>query len=166
MCSPIAFMIASTVVGAAGQMYSASAQANAAEYSAKVNQQNAILADQRAKDAIERGQLEEERKKREGTAIRKQQEAGFAASNLDTGYGSPLDIILSSAMAADLDAAMIRSSAEREAEDFEQQAWNYRSQSSLDMAQAKSAKTGGIFAAAGTVMSGGASIFKYKAGTA
>ncbi len=144
-------------------MYAASAQANAAEFSAEINQQNAVLADRRARDAIERGQLEEARKKAEGTAIRKKQEASFAAANIDTGYGTPLDIILSSAMAADMDAAIIRSNAEREAEDYEMQAHNYRSQAAQDKASASGARVGGLFSAAGTVLGGYSSYYKYKA---
>lgn len=166
MCDPVTLMIAGAVTNVAGQLYAADAAADAANYSAQVNEQNAILADRRAKDAIERGQLEEERKKREGTALRKQQEASFTAANLDTGYGSPLDVIMSSAAEAELDAAIIRMNAEREAEDYEIQAVNYRNQATLDRSQAKSAKAGGIFAAAGTVIDGGAGIFKYQASIA
>ncbi len=166
MCDVATMLIASTVVGAAGQVYTASANANAAEYSAEVNQQNAILADRRATDAIERGQMEEERKKREATLLRKGQEASFAASNIDTGYGTPLDIITSSAMAADLDAAIIRSNAEREAEDYEIQSVNYRNQSSQDKTTAKGARVGGLIGAAGVALNGGAGIFKYRASTA
>lgn len=166
MCDATTLMIVSTVTSVAGGLYQASASANAANYQAQINEQNAILADRRAKDAIERGQMEEERKKREGSLLRKQQEASFAAANIDTGYGSALDIITSSAFAAELDAAIIRSSAEREAEDFEVQAVNFRNQAQQDRYSAKGAKIGGLFGAVGTALDGGAGIFKYKASIA
>ncbi len=159
MCDPVTLTIASTVVGVAGTLYQADASANAAEYSAQVNEQNAQLADRRAKDAIERGQMEEERKKREATLLKKQQEASFSAANIDIGYGSPLDFITSSAMDAQMDAAMIRMNAEREAEDLENEAVNFRNQANLDRAEAKGAKMGGIFSAAGTALTGGARAF-------
>lgn len=164
MCDVTTMLIASTVVGTAGTLYSASANAAEMEYQADISQRNAVLADRRARDAIERGQIEEERKKREGTLLRKQQEASFAAANIDTGYGSALDVITSSAMAAQLDAAMIRANAEREAEDFEQQGWNYRQQAGSQRAGARGARIGGLFSAAGTALDGGAGVFRYRAG--
>lgn len=164
MCDVMTMMIASTVMGVGGAIQQGKAQAQAYTYSAEVNQQNAILADRRARDAIERGQMEEERKLREGTMLRKEQTARLAAANIDAGYGSPLDIITSSAMAAELDAAIIRSNAEREAEDYQTQALNYRNQSKQDRRSARGARAGSIFAAAGIAMDGGAGAFKYRAG--
>jgi len=166
MCDLTTMMIASTVVGAAGSMYQASAAANAASAQAKVNEQNAILAKRRAEDAINRGQLEENRKLQEGTLLRKQQEASFAAANIDTGYGSALDVIVASAWGAEQDAAIIRSNAEREAYDYEVQAWNYKNEAAANKASAKGAMIGGLFSTMGTVLDGGASIFKYKASVA
>lgn len=165
MCEPTTLMIASAVAGVGGQLYAGAAKANAYEAEAKINSQNAILADRRAKDAIERGQFEEERKKREATLLRKEQENSFAAANIDFGFGSALDIITSSAMAAQMDASIIRMNAEREAEDYEMQASNQRNSASMNKAAAGNARIGSIFAAAGTALDGGASVFKYKAAT-
>jgi len=165
MCEPTTLMIASAVVGVGSTLYAGAAQANAYEAEAKINAQNAILADRRAKDAIERGQFEEERKKREGTLLRKEQENSFAASNIDFGFGSALDIITSSAMAAQMDASIIRMNAEREAEDFEMQAHNQRNSQSMNKSAASGARIGSIFAAAGTALDGGAGVFKYNAAT-
>jgi len=165
MCDPVSLMVASTVASVGGQLYQGSANAAAAEYNAEVNQQNAILADRRAKDAIERGQMEEERKKREATMLMKQQEGSMAASGLDTSFGSPLDIITSSYAAAQMDAAIIRANAEREAEDFGVQAQNQRSQSRMNRMTASSARTGALLGAAGTALDGGAGVFKYRAET-
>jgi len=157
-------MIASTVASVGGTMYQSSANAAAAEYNAEVNQQNAILADRRAKDAIERGQMEEERKKREATILKKQQEGSMAAAGLDTSYGSPLDIITSSYAAAQTDAAIIRANAEREAEDFGVQAQNQRSNARMNRMTASNARTSGMISSVGVALDGGAGIFKYKAG--
>lgn len=163
MCDATTLMIASTVVGVGGQVIQAQAQSDAYEYQAQVDRQNAILADRRAKDAIERGQLEEERAKREATALRKQQEASFSAANIDTSFGTPLDVIISSAMQGEQQAAIIRANAEREAEDFTMGAHSSRSQAALNQSSARNATTGGLFASVGTALDGGAGVFEYQA---
>jgi hypothetical protein len=165
MCDIVSALSAvSTAVSAFGAIQQAGAQAAAAEYRAKIDDQNAELAQRRAQDALERGQLEEEQKKREGTMIRKAQESSFAAANIDTGYGSPLDIITSTQTAVDMDAAIIRANAEREVEDFETQGVNFQNQSTLNRAEARNARSAGLFNAAGIALSGGAGIFRYRAG--
>ena len=164
MCDiTMALMATSIAVGAAGSMYQADAQAKAAKYQAQVNEQNAILAQRRAKDAMDRGQIEEARKKEEGSKLESLQKASFAAANIDMSYGSPLDVITSTAAEAQLQAATIRANAEREAEDYEQQGYNSRSSAGMNRARAKNAKTAGMIGTAGTVLSGGAGVFKYRA---
>lgn len=165
MCDPVsALMAVGTAVSVVGGIQQGKAAQAAANQQAQMNQQNAILSDRRAKDALERGALEEERKLREATMLRKEQEASFAASNLDTGYGTPLDVITATDMAARLDADIIRASAEREAEDFELEANNYRNQASLSVAEGRNAKRASQIGAIGTIASGGSGIFKYRAG--
>lgn len=164
MCDVTTALIASTVVAGAGQLYQADAQSNAARFNAQVNRQNAVLADRRARDAIERGQLEEERKKREGTLLRKQQEASFSAGNIDFNFGSPLDFITSSATAVQMDASIIRANAEREAEDFQTQGVNARNQASLNRSQSRGARIGGLFSTAGTVLNGGVGVLRHREG--
>jgi hypothetical protein len=148
-------MIASTVISGASQLYQADAAANAAEYNAQLNDQNAKLALRRADDALERGQAEEEKAKRQSTLNREAQEASFTAANLDTGYGSPLDVIIATTTAGEMEAATVRANAEREAEDFEAESVNFRNAAQMNRFEAKNAKRGG--------MDGGAGILKYNA---
>lgn len=155
-------MVASTAVSAVGSIMAGNAQAASAEYNARIAGQNAIYAEQRAKDALERGQIEEERVRKEGTLVRKGQEARYGAANIDVGFGSPLDAIISSATQAELDALTIRSNAAREAEDYEKEAWNYRSGATLARMEGKAAKKAGVIGAFGSVLSGGAEIYKYR----
>lgn len=162
MCGPQILLIGATIASAAGALYAGDAQAAAAEYNAKIMGQNAIFADQRAKDALERGRLEEERVRREGTLVRKGQEARYGAAGIDLAYGSPLDAIISSATQAELDALTIRENANREAEDHDKEAWSYRANASLAKAEAKSAKIAAAVGAIGSVLSGGAEVYKYK----
>lgn len=165
MCDPVsALMAVGSAISVVGGIQQGNAAQQAANAQAQMNQQNALIADRRAKDALERGALEEERKLREATMMRKEQEASYAASNIDTGYGSPLDVITSTDMAMRLDADIIRASAEREAEDFELQANNFRNQSSLNIAEGRNAKTASRIGAVSSAVSGGAGVFKYRAG--
>lgn len=163
MCSPTMLLVASTVASVGGQVYATTQANKAKDYNAAVATQNAQIADMRAKDAIERGQLEEEQALREGTALRKQQEAGFAAGSIDAGYGSPLDIIVATAANTEIDASIVRANAEREAEDFEFQATNYRNEAAMQRAS-KTGPLGMLFGAAGTALSGASSISRYRSG--
>lgn len=166
MCGVQALMIGSTILSGVGTVMSGNAAAASANYNAAIQTQNAVYADQRAKDALARGQDEEERVRREGTLIRKGQEARYGAAGIDLAYGSPLDAIISSATQAELDALTVRENKNREAEDFEKEAWSLRAGASLSRAEAKSSKRAGLVAGIGNVLSGGAEVYKYRAGLA
>lgn len=164
MCSVTALMIAGTALSAGSAIQQGQAASDAAEFNAKVNEQNAILADRRAKDAIERGKLAEEKAKRRSTIQQRQQEASFSASNLDIGFGSPLDVLVATATAGEMEAATTRANAEREAEDFQVQGVNSRNNAKLNKQSARNARTAGIFNAAGAAVDGGSGVLKYRAG--
>jgi hypothetical protein len=166
MCGVTALMIGSTLLSAVGSVAQGNAQAASAEYNAQIAGQNAIYADARAKDALERGQLEEERVRREGTLVRKGQEARYGAAGIDLAYGSPLDAIISSSTQAELDALTVRANTNREAEDFEREAFSYRANADLSRMEGKNAKRAGFISAVGSVLSGGAGVYKYKQGLA
>jgi hypothetical protein len=156
-------MIGSTIISGIGQVMAGNAAAAAANYNAQIAGQNALFAEERAKDALERGHLEEERVRREGTLVRKGQEARYGAAGIDVGYGSPMDAIISSATQAELDALTVRENANREAEDFEREAWSYRSGAELSKAEARNARTAGLIGGIGSVLSGGTEIYRYRA---
>jgi hypothetical protein len=166
MCGVTALMIGSTLLSGVGSIMQGNAAAASANYNAEIAGQNAIFAEQRAQDAIDRGQLEEERVRREGTLVRKAQEARYGAAGIDLAYGSPLDAIISSSTQAELDALTVRSNAAREAEDFDREAWNYRSSANMSRMEGKNAKRAGLIGGIGSVLDGGASIYKYRAGQA
>ena len=164
MCDLVSMMVASTALSGVSSVMQGQADAAAANYNAKIQAQNAIFADQRAEDARLRGQLEEQRVREQGNLVRKGQEARWGASGLDMGFGSPLDVIVASATRAELDAMTVRENTEREVEDFEREAWSLRAGSSMSKAEARNAKTAGALGAVGSVLTGGAGIYKYKAG--
>lgn len=155
-----ALLIGSTLIGGYAQIQAGNAQAAAANYNAQVAEMNATLADRAAKDALERGAAEEQRKRMEVAAIQGRQRAAMAANGVDLTFGSPLDALVDTATLGELDALTIRRNAAREAYDYETQGVNYRSDATLSRMNASAAKTGGYLGAAGTVLGGGAKAYQ------
>jgi len=114
--------IASLAIGAyqtyrAGKAAKKQGEANqaAADSSAELFDFNAAIATTQAKDAVARGAEEESRFR---VGVRGQigaQRAGFAAGNIDVGYGSAADVQADVAYLGELDALTIRNNAAREA---------------------------------------------------
>lgn len=155
--------IGSAVVGGIGQIQQGQAQAAAARYQAQVGEMNAQLADRRARDALERGQLEEQKKRQEAAAIRSRQVAAMSANGVDTSFGSPLETLIDTATMGELDALTIRTNANRESYDFKVDAVNKRAGAELARANARSAEAGGYLSALGTVLGGASNAYsKYK----
>ncbi|HEY7824469.1 MAG TPA: hypothetical protein VIG24_16630 [Acidimicrobiia bacterium] len=153
-------MIASTVVSAGAAVQQGNAAAASGRYNAQVAEMNATLADRRAKDAIERGAVEEQQKRAEVAQLQGRQKAAMAANGVDLTFGSPLDTLVDTAVLGDLDALTIRQNSAREAYDFNVQGMNSRADATLSRANARSAKTGGYLNAGATVLGGGASAYK------
>ena len=143
-------------MGGIGQIQQANAQAAASRYNAQIAEMNATLADRRARDAILRGQEEEQRKRAEIAQLQGRQRAAMGANNVDLGFGSPLDTLVDTAVMGELDALTIRRNAAREAYDFNVQGVNQRAQAGLDRMNASAARSGGMIGAVGTVLGGGA----------
>lgn len=155
MCDvTMALAIGSTLIGAVGQVQQAQATAKANRYNAQVQNMNAKLADRQAKDAIERGQLEEQRKRQDVARIEGAQKASLAANGVDVTFGSPLDTLVDTAVAGELDALTIRTNSYREAYEHKVDAANKRAGAQLSMMSANSASAGGYLGAAGTILGG------------
>ncbi len=162
MCDlTMALMVGSTLVGAAGQVQQAQATAKANRYNAQIQDMNANLADRQARDAIERGHLEEQRKRQEVARIKGAQTAAMAANGVDLTFGSPLDTLVDTAVAGEIDALTIRSNSYREAYDHNVDAVNKRAGATLSRMSASAASTGGYLNAAGTILGGGAKAASY-----
>jgi len=149
-----ALTIGSTLLGAAGAIQQGQATATASRYTAQVQEMNATLAERKAKDALERGALEEQRKRQEVAQIRGKQTAAMAANGVDLSFGSPLDTIVDTAVMGEMDALTIRTNANRESYDFRTEAVNQRAGASMSRAQADNAITGSYLNAGGTVLAG------------
>lgn len=163
MCDLVTIaMIGSTVMGGVSAVQQGNAAAASANYNAQVAEMNAGISDQNARDALERGKLEEQQKRQEIAAITGRQKASMAANGIDIGFGSPLDTLVDTAMLGEIDALTIRSNAAREAYGYKVDGANGRADAVLSRANAKSAKTGGYLSAFGTVLGGAADTYKYR----
>lgn len=133
---------ANTAVSFLGQRKQANATEAQGAYEAAADRQNAGLADQQAADAIARGSIEENRQRLVTRHEIGSTRAGLAASGVDIGSGSALDVQGSEAAIGELDALTIRNNAAREA-------WGYNVDAIKDRQAAKLAEMGGKNAAAG-----------------
>lgn len=145
--------VASGVVGGISAVQSGNAKAAQYEYQAKVAQNNAKIAETNAAQERQSG-LEEARLQRIKTlqTIGSQQ-AGLAAGNVDITSGTALDTIEDTATMGELDALMIEYNAERQAQNYEQTAANYRNQANLDYMASRNASKEGKYNAWSTALS-------------
>ena len=145
MCEPTTWLlIASTVIGAAGQASQGAAAKKAAEANAKVQ---TIMAN----DALERGKAAEASQRRKTAALKGKQAAMFGASGGEINTGSSLEILADTAQFGELDALRIRSNAEREA-------FGFLSAAAISTAQGKNAQTSANLSAFGTVLGGAGAV--------
>lgn len=164
MCDLVtALMVGSTVISGAGAIQQGNAAEASGRYNAQVATMNAKIADQNARDALERGKIEEQQKRQEIAMLTGRQRAAMAANGVDITYGSPLDTIVDTAMLGEIDALTIRSNAAREAYGYKVNAANSRADATLSLANGKSAKTAGYLSAGGTILGGAGDAYKYRA---
>lgn len=137
MCTPVLALTAASTAMAGYGMYQQQRAANdAARFNAQVGQVQAT-------QAQERGTAEEEQLRLQSAQLRGRQRVALAATGVDLGKGSALDVISDTAALTALDAATIRRNT---ANEF----WGYQSQAALD----KSATGSPVLTAAPTVLGG------------
>jgi hypothetical protein len=140
-----------SAVGGVGQGYAA---AGAANYNAKMAQNNAAVAEQNANFA---GAVGEENVGAAGAKTKAQVAAITAnqgASGVSVGSGSNVDVRESAARVGMLDELNIRSAAARQAYGFQTQAANDLAQSKLDKSEATKDITGGFINAGASILGG------------
>lgn len=161
MCA-IALALIGTAVSAIGQMAAASAQAKAANYQAQIANMNAQIQEENAKSRLDASAREEQQHRLKVAMLRGNQRAAMAANNVDLASGSPLEVLVDTAYAGEMDALSIRKKGADEAYNYRVEAANLRAQSQLYRMEAKSARTGGMLSALGTLAGGfGDAIGKY-----
>jgi hypothetical protein len=150
----LALTAASTLLGAAGAKQQSDASASAARYEAKVQDMNVTLSEQRARDALERGKVEEQQKREQVAQMQSKQRAAMAANGIDVGYGSALDIMVDTATLGEIDALTIRKNSANEAYDYRVDAANGRASASLRRANAANTEAAGNLNAFSTILTG------------
>ena len=138
--------ILGTVVSGASSFMAASANANMAEYNARV-------ADDNAKRSIERSQLEQQDQDYQTKALIGEQLSQQAASGVDVGSGSTKYTRMAAKELGRRDALNVRQAGELEAHDYKTQAVSNRM-------QASAYKTGGAMNLLGSFLDVGSVIGK------
>ncbi len=159
----LALTAISTGVGFIGQMQQQQAQAQAASinqanlnYQAQVQRNNQAMADRQAQDAIQRGRVEEDKRRMLTQQQIGQQQARLAGQGTDL-EGSPTDILGDTAATGELDALTIRSNAAREAWGYRVQATNYGADAALKTSSAANSSYSPNYMGAGASLLAGAS---------
>lgn len=140
----IALMAASTAIQAVGAMEQADQQA-------AIQRRNAEYAKLNAKDAINRGALEQESARTKTAQRMGAQRAAMGASNIETESGTFSDILVDTATAGEKDAQTLRTNALR-------QAWGFESEAEVSLMKADAAETAGFYNAAGSILTGASKI--------
>lgn len=157
----------------AGQAAEKGAQAAArvSESEATLSEYNAGVAALQAKDAIARGVEQESRFRSQVRGAIGTQRAGFAASNVDVGFGSAVDVQADAAYLGELDSLTIRNNARREAWGYEVQSYDLKQRAAISrqggQAQLEAghiAATTANYAALGTIATGTGSLLMQRYG--
>jgi hypothetical protein len=166
MCDPVTLTIAATAVAATGKVVSGVGQAQQYRYQAKVDQQNARLANDQARDSIDNTTLEAQRRYRQLAQTKGAQTASMAANGVDLNFGSAVDLQEDTAMIGAEDVGQIYKGGNERTKGFEINAYNYRSSAAGNKAKARGAIIGSVFEAAGTALAGASQVSRMKAGRA
>jgi hypothetical protein len=160
MCEVISLIagIASAGLGAAGQMQQGQAQKDAADYQAAVDRNNAILSQRQARDAVERGQADQQTQMRKNADAEGRARASYASRGIEGNFGSPLEVMGDMAQFGALDAKTIGINSQREAAQYEAQAMNSNASATLKQQQGNNAQAAAGIGAMGSLISGAGSV--------
>lgn len=126
MCGPVAVGVAMMVAAAA----SAYSQKQQSKYQSQLANYNADVAEKSAKDSINRGNAEADQQRARARQLAGTQAATLAASGVDLGGGTAVDIFSQTAGMGELDALTSVNNAQRQAYGLQAQAAGQRSQAS------------------------------------
>lgn len=153
-----------TAVNAIGQVKAGKAAEKVAKEEASRLEYNAGVADLQAKDALQRGQIEESQFRSEVRGVIGAQRAGFASSGVDVNSGSARDVAVDARRLGEADALQIRKNAEREAFGFRAEAEDLRRSAKVARLGGQAQKSAAYWGAAGSVLGGGGSLLMARYG--
>ncbi|EAY3774991.1 hypothetical protein DL744_00865 [Shigella dysenteriae] len=138
MCNPALAVLAVTVASTAASAYS---QRQQSKYQSAVADQNADIAEAQAQDAVNRGNIEADQRRREmrqraGTAA-----ATMGATGAELSSGTALDVFADNAQFGTLDSLTTVNNAQREAYGYQVQGMNAQAQGAAAQSAGQSAMT-------------------------
>lgn len=145
--------VASGVIGAIGAIQSANASAAAAEYNARVQERNMVIADQNRKQTIDTAEIAASDKRRESRRVLASMRAAYGTSGLDMA-GSPLDVLEDTALEQELDASRISYEGRVRGREGAIQMLGLQEGANLSRMEGAAAKTAGYIGAAGSLVGG------------
>lgn len=151
MCGPAAIPIATMIFTAAAGVQQYESQKAEARYNEAVEKDKARIGDAQAEQALELGNIEEDRQRARVRAAIGSQRVALAANNIDSSSGSALDLIGETAQFGEEDALAIRANAAREA-------WGYKVGANDSRNQAKLTKAAGKNRGTATLLNTGAQV--------
>ena len=138
---------ASGAAGIFGSLFGGAAKADAYKYQSSMAWQNAAIAKQNQKYALDIGEQQAEKAGIAGAAQAGQIKAAQGASGVDVNSGSAKQVQDSQHLVSQMDMATIREKAAKTAYDFSVQATNYENQAKGYSKAASNARTEGILGA-------------------
>jgi hypothetical protein len=138
---------ASGALGIFSSLMGGGAKADAYKYQSSMAWQNAAIAKQNQKYALDIGEQQAEKQGIAGAAQAGQIKVGQAASGVDVNTGSAKEVQTSQHLVSQMDLNTIREKAAKTAYDFSVQATNYENQAKGYSKAASNAKTEGVLGA-------------------
>lgn len=146
--------LGSAAIGAAGAIEQGQAEANAANYNARIAGFNAEQSIRNAQMESEAGSAKAAMQGRETRSAFGSERAHAAGSGLTVNSGSAADVAQSTAELGHLDALTIRNNAAKAAYGYQVQSTNFQNEGELDKMEAKQAKTASYYKAGSTLLGG------------
>jgi len=146
--------LVSTAVQTFGMIRQSSAASAESRYRSGIAANNAIIAEQNAQIALQKGEADIADKRRETRQLIGLQKAQLAAQGFDISQGSSIDILGDTAALGELDVLRIEEDAQNRAANFRHQASGFQAESTLGRFASKNQKTAGTLKATSTLITG------------
>ncbi len=160
MCGLWQGVMAAQLIGSVTQAFGAyqmgQSQSAEAKYRAQIAANNAVIADQNAEAALDKGRAESAEERRRTAQLIGLQKAQLAAAGFEVSAGSSIDILGDTAALGELDVLRIQADAENTARNYRLQAQGFMAEHGLGRLAAKNARQAGRIGAFSTLLTGGA----------
>ena len=152
MCAPPIIALAAGAMKIAGTMAGAVSANQQGKYEAGIADQNTRMANDQARDSIERGQEEARRYGRELGQLKGEQRNQIAAGGIDLDFGTAANIRRDTEIIGAEDYAQISKGSYERTRGYEINAFNSRSEAAAARARGKAAIVQGVLSSAGTAL--------------